>query len=163
MQIDFKHRLEKTHVGTLVQANLVFPDVDNKDFTGGEGKESALSLEILVFATLSSIRALYIHDKNIVGHGNASTLLALVLGHPNTLGCLSSFGFGHDGELGAKEVVQERGFTGRLGAKDRNEVIVEAGWRNMRLLQVVVEVGATACRAVSTGSAGIVVRQRNIG
>jgi hypothetical protein len=35
-EIDLEYSLEQAHVGTLVQTNLVLPEVDNKDF--GRGK-----------------------------------------------------------------------------------------------------------------------------
>jgi hypothetical protein len=31
-QIDLKYRLEEPHVGTLVETDLMLPDVDNKNF-----------------------------------------------------------------------------------------------------------------------------------
>lgn len=46
-QVDLKHRLEQTHVRTLIQTNLVFPKVDNKHLRGCEGEQGRLSLEVL--------------------------------------------------------------------------------------------------------------------
>lgn len=118
----------------------MLPDVDNKDFAGGQSEKRTFSFEILVFATFATIGSLDIHDENIVGHLCAATLLALVLGHPDTFRGLATFRLGHDGEFGAKEVVQEGRFAGRLGAEDGNEVVVEARVGDICDLEVVVEV-----------------------
>ena len=46
-QVDLKHRLEQTHVRTLIQPNLVFPHVDDEHLRRGKGEESRLSLKVL--------------------------------------------------------------------------------------------------------------------
>jgi len=43
---------------------------------------------------------------------------------------LTALLLGHDTELGAKEVVEEGRFSGRLRTKDGYEVVVEAGGDN---------------------------------
>lgn len=126
LQVDLKNGLEKTHVGALVQTNLVFPDVDNQDLAGGQRKESTLALEILVLTALSTIGTLNVHDEDIVGHLGTCTRLSLVLGHPDTLCGLATLGFRHDRELGAEEVVEQSGLSGRLRAEDGDEVVIEA-------------------------------------
>jgi hypothetical protein len=83
----------------------VLPDVDNEDLTGRQGKKRTLSLEILVLTAFAAVGSLNIHDKYVVGHLGAATILALVLGHPDTFCGLAPLRLGHDGELGAKEVV----------------------------------------------------------
>lgn len=142
LQIHFEDSLEQAHVGTLVQTNLVFPDVDNENLAGRKGKERALALKVLVLATLSPIGALDVHDENILGHLGASALSLFVLGHPDALGGLAALGLGHDGELGAEEVVEEGRLAGGLGAEDGDEVVVEAGLGHVRGLQIVVHKGA---------------------
>lgn len=37
-QVDLEHRLQQTHVSTLVQADLVLPHVHNQDLRRGERK-----------------------------------------------------------------------------------------------------------------------------
>ena len=46
-QVNFEYSLEKPHVGSLVQANLVLPDIYNKDFGRGEREKCGFALEIL--------------------------------------------------------------------------------------------------------------------
>lgn len=51
---------------------------------------------------------------------------SLVPRHPYALGSLFPFGFRHDAKFGSEEVVEEGGFTRRLGPEDGYEVVVEA-------------------------------------
>jgi hypothetical protein len=71
-------------------------------------------------------------------HGLEQTLL----GHPYALGGLAALGLGHDGEGGAEEVVEQGGLAGGLGAKDGDEVVVEASVGDVGDLEVVVELVA---------------------
>lgn len=144
LEVDFKDGLQEPHVGTLVQTDLVLPDVDEQDLAGGEGKEGALSLKVLVLAALTTVGTLDVHDEDVVGHLLAGALTALVLGHPDALGGLATLRFGHDSELGAKEIVEEGRLAGGLGAKDGDEVVVEACIGNVRHLEVVGDV-CTVC------------------
>lgn len=140
LQVDFKNRLEEAHICALIQADLVFPDVDNEDLTSRESEESAFALKVLVFTTLTTIGAFHIHDEDVVGHLGAVASFALVLGHPDTLCRLTSFVLGHDGEFGAKEVVEKCRLAGRLRTENRDEVVVETSWRNTSGLEIIVEV-----------------------
>lgn len=152
LQVDFKHCLEQAHVGSLVQANLVFPDVDQENFTSSQGKKGTLSLEILVFSTLSAVGTLDVHDENVICHLGSGTCLALVLGQPDTLGRLTAFRLGHDRECGAEEVVQEGRLSRRLRSKHGDEVVVEACLGNVHGLEIVVEVAAMTARDFALAS-----------
>jgi hypothetical protein len=144
LEVHLKDGLEQPHVGALVQADLMLPDVDEQDFAGSEGEEGALALEFLVLAALAAVGALDIHDENVVGHLDAVALGALVLGHPDTFGGLLALRLGHDGEVGTKEVVEECGLAGRLRTEDGDEVIIESSVGDLLLLEVLVEIGAAA-------------------
>ena len=131
LEVDLKDSLEEAHVGALVQTNLVLPDVDEQDLTGGQGKQGALPLKVLVLAALAAVRTLDVHDKDVVGHLGAGALDTLVLGHPNALCGLLALVLGHDRELGAEEVVEQGRLAGGLGAEDGDKMIIEAGLGDM--------------------------------
>jgi hypothetical protein len=71
LQVDLEDGLEQTHVGTLVQTDLVFPDVDNQDLAGGQREQGTL---------------------DVVCHldGTSLGLVALVLAHPDSFGGLTA-------------------------------------------------------------------------
>jgi hypothetical protein len=106
LQIDFEDGLEQAHVGTLVQSDLVFPDVDDEDLARGKRKEGALAFKVLVLSSLSAVGTLDIHNQDIFRHVGA-TLLPLVLAHPYSLCGLTTLLLGHDAELGTEEVIEE--------------------------------------------------------
>lgn len=139
LQVDFKHCLEQTHVRSLVQTNLVLPDVDNQDLACRKGKQGTLSLKILVLASFAAVGTFNVHDQNVVGQLDRAigSRLLLVLGHPYSLCGLPALGLGHDAELGAKEVVEQGGLSSRLGTEDGDDVVVEAGGGDMALDKVV--------------------------
>ena len=145
LQVDLENGLEKTHVGTLVQTNLVLPDVDDQNLTGGQRKEGTFALKVLVLTTLSTVCTLDVHDEDVLRHWGACACLLLVLGHPDTLGSLATLGFRHDGEVGAKEVVEQGGLSGGLGTKDGDEVVVETRIGDIGYLEIFVDVGAALC------------------
>jgi len=58
---------------------------------------------------------------------------------------LATFGFRHDGEVGAKEVVEQGGLSGGLGAEDGDEVVVETRIGDIGYLEILVDVGAALC------------------
>lgn len=89
LQVDFEDGLQQTHVRTLVQPDLVLPDVDDEDLTRRKRKKSTLALEVLILASLSSIRAFHVHDQNVLRHARA-TRFTLVLAHPYSLCGLSA-------------------------------------------------------------------------
>lgn len=149
MQVDFENGLQETHVGALIQTDLVFPDVDDEDFAGGERKEGTLSLKVLVLSSFATVGTFDIHDENVVGHLFACAFDALVFGHPYALGRLATLRLRHDGELGAEEIVEERRLAGGLGAEDGYEVVVEAGVGDVRHPEVVGDVGTVARRCWS--------------
>lgn len=120
----------------------MLPDVDQQNLAGGQRKERTLPLKVLVLATLSSVGTLDIHDEDVVGHARPGAVGALVLGHPDALCGLLSLGLGHDGELGAEQVVEEGRLARRLGAEDGDQVVVEAGLGDMLALEIFVEAGA---------------------
>src|SRR5436190_19783951 len=95
LKIYFKHRLEQTHVCSLVKADLRLPDVDNEHLAGRQRKERALPLKVLVLATFPSVGPFDIHDKNVVRHPDGAITIALgfalVPGHPYSLGGLPPF------------------------------------------------------------------------
>lgn len=128
LQVDLEDSLEQTHVGTLVQTDLVFPDVDNQNLTGGQGEQGTLALKVLVLSTLAAVSALDVHDQNVVCHldGASFGLVALVLAHPYSFGGLAALRLGHDAKMGAEQVVEQGALSGALAAKDRDEVVVEA-------------------------------------
>jgi hypothetical protein len=146
LHVDFENRLEQAHVCALVQADLVLPDVDEQDFAGGQCKKRALALKVLVFAALATVGALDVHDQDVVGHGGRAPVGlcagALVLGHPYSLGCLAAGRLGHDAELGLEQVVEQGRLAGGLRPEDGDQVVVEAGLGDVRLGEVVIEIGA---------------------
>ena len=84
-EIDLENGLQQAHVGTLVQTDLVLPQVNQKDFGRCQREESRFSFEILerplrniqrrlrgaeittnlVFASLPPVCALHIHDHDV--------------------------------------------------------------------------------------------------
>jgi hypothetical protein len=46
-EVYFEHGLEQAHVGTLVEADLVFPQIDDQNFWGSKGEERRFALKIL--------------------------------------------------------------------------------------------------------------------
>jgi hypothetical protein len=58
---------------------------------------------------------------------------------------LPALRFRHDGEVGAKEVVEQGGLSGGLRAKDGNEVVVETRIGDIGFLEILVDVGAVTC------------------
>ena len=46
-QVNLEHRLKQSHVCALIQADLMFPHVDDEHLRRGEGEKSRLSLKIL--------------------------------------------------------------------------------------------------------------------
>lgn len=46
-KVDLKDRLEQPHVGTLVQSDLVLPDVDDQDFRDGDREQGGFALKVL--------------------------------------------------------------------------------------------------------------------
>jgi hypothetical protein len=145
LQVNLKHRLKKPHIGSLVQPDLVLPDVDDQYLASGQCEEGALALKILVFAALATVGALNIHYQYVIRHLLVRVpSLSLVLGHPDALGGLPAFGLGHDAELGAEEVVEQGGLSGRLRAEDGDEVVVEACLGHVCFLEVCIDVGAAA-------------------
>lgn len=131
MQVHLKDGLEQAHVGTLVQPNLVLPNIHNEDLTRRKGKKCTLALEILVLTSLTTIGTFHIHHEDVVRHpraiGRRGIGLLLVLRQPDTLGCLPALHLGHDGELRAEELVEQSGLSGGLRSKHGDEVVVEAG------------------------------------
>jgi hypothetical protein len=125
LEVDLEYGLEQAHVRALVQTNLVLPDVHNQHLARRQGEQGAFALKILVLTALATVGTLHIHNQNILRHATGA-VHALVLAHPNALGGLATLLFGHDAELGAEKVVEQRGFARRLRAKDGYEVVVEA-------------------------------------
>lgn len=142
LQVDLKNGLEKTHVGTLVQTDLVLPDIDDQNFAGSQRKEGTFALKVLVLTALAAVCTLNVHDEDVLRHRSACARLLLVLGHPDTLSGLATLGFRHDGEVGAKEVVEQGRFSSGLGAKDGDEMVIETGIGDIGYLEVLVDVGA---------------------
>ena len=122
----------------------MFPDVDDQDLAGRQGEEGTLAFEILVLAALATVGSLHIHDQDVVRHlgGTAVGALPLVLGHPYSLGRLAALRLGHDTEFGAEEMVEESRLAGRLGAKNGDQVVIEAGLGDVGPLEVSIEVRA---------------------
>jgi hypothetical protein len=143
LQVHLEHRLQQTHVCALVEADLVLPDVDNQDLAGRKRKQRTLALKVLVLSPLAAVGALDIHDQDVLRHARAA-LGPFVLAHPDALGGLAALLLGHDAELRAKEVVEQRRFARRLRAEDGYEVVVEA--RGDDLLDV--EVGGNVIAAM---------------
>lgn len=125
LQVDLEHSLEQAHIRTLVQADLMLPDIDDQDLARRQSEQGALALKVLVLAALATVGTLNIHDQNVFRHA-PGTIHALVLAHPYALGGLTALLLGHDTKLGAKEVVEERGFSRGLRAEDGYEVVIEA-------------------------------------
>lgn len=144
LQVHLEHSLQETHIRTLIQANLVLPNIDNQDLTRCQGKEGALSFKVLIFASFAAIGALDVHNQDVVGQLDSTVGggFFLVLGHPNSLCGLPTLGLGHDTELGPEEVIQQGRLARGLGAEDGDEVVVEASLRDPGLGEVVVQVGA---------------------
>lgn len=107
----------------------MLPDIYNQHLAGSQGKQSALPLEVLVFPSFSTISTLHIHDQYVVRHvlGICIGPSSLILRHPYSFGSLPPVILRHDAEFGAKKMVQECRFSGRLGSEDGDEVVVETG------------------------------------
>lgn len=128
LQVDFKDGLEKAHVSTIVQSNLVLPQVHDQHLRCRKREQCTLALEILfdcsrelglgyqktrsvkkykgvagstylIFTTLTTIGSFHIHDQD---------LLVLVPAHPNTLCSLLSGRLGHDIKGRSEQPVQQR-------------------------------------------------------
>lgn len=121
----------------------MFPNIDYQNLARRQGKEGALSLKVLVLASLATVGTLDVHYQDIVSQldGAFGASFLLVLGHPYSLGCLPAFRLGHDTELGPEEVVQQGGLARGLGAEHRDEMVIEAGLGDLGLDQVVIEMG----------------------
>ena len=139
LQINLEDGLQESHVGTLIQADLMLPDIDDEDLAGGQGKQRALPFKVLIFAAFPTIRTLHVHHQDVLGHLGA---FLLVLRHPYSLCRLPPFRFGHDTELGSEEVVEKRGLARRLRSKHRDKMIVEAGLGHVCFLEVVIDIRA---------------------
>lgn len=68
LQVDLEDGLEEAHVCALVQADLMLPNVDNQNLTGGQSEEGTLALKVLVFAALAAVGSLNVHDEDVLGH-----------------------------------------------------------------------------------------------
>lgn len=137
-QVDLKHSLQQTHVCALVETDLMLPDVHNEHLTGGKGEQRALPLKVLVFTSLSAIRALDIHDEDVLGHPSLGSLvdISLILAHPDTLGRLSPLILRHDAKAGAKQRIQKCTLSCRLRSKHRDDVVVETLAQDVFLLKI---------------------------
>lgn len=144
LQIDLENGLQKSHVGALVQTDLVLPDVDNQYLTCRQSEQGAFTLKILILASFATISTLDVHDQDILGQLDTATRggFFLILGHPYSFSGLTTLAFAHYTELGAKEIIQQGGFAGGLGTEDGDEVVVEARLSDVCLHEVVVEDGA---------------------
>ena len=151
LQVDLEHGLEQPHVCTLVQADLVLPDVDNQYLARRQRKQSAFALEVLVFSALTTVCALDIHDQYVLGHAPFAAL-ALILAHPYSLCRLAALLLRHNTELGAKEVVEQSGLSSGLRTEDRYEVVVEAGGDDLLQGQVCAHILAAALSTPSPTS-----------
>jgi hypothetical protein len=79
LQVDLKDSLQQSHVGSLVQSNLMFPDVDNEDLTRCKRKERTLALEVLILASLAPVGSLHVHDQDVIRHALRRPSFALPL------------------------------------------------------------------------------------
>lgn len=86
LEVDLEDSLQEAHVGPLVQANLMLPDVYNQYLAGGESEKCALPFEVLILAPFATVGSFDIHDQDVVGHGTP-----FILGHPYSLGGLPTF------------------------------------------------------------------------
>lgn len=133
LEVDLENNLQQTHVCTLIQTDLMFPDVDNQDLASGQGKQSALAFKVLILPSFSTVSALDIHDQDIVCHAlrDPIGIGTLVPRHPDAFRSLLPFRFGHDAKFGAEEMIEKGGFPGRLGSEDGDEMVVEASWADL--------------------------------
>lgn len=106
----------------------MFPNINNKHLTCRQRKQRALPLEILVLSSFPSVSTLHIHDQDVLSHAFRLLIspFPLIFAHPYPLSGLPPLLLGHDAKLGAKEVVEQRGFPRRLRPEDGDEVVVEA-------------------------------------
>lgn len=111
----------------------MFPDVDNQDLARREREEGALALKVLILAPFATVGPFDVHDQDVPSRfvflGGITILdgSLLVLGHPDSLGGLSTVRLGHDPEIGAEEMIEECRFARRLRAEDGDEMVIEAG------------------------------------
>ena len=77
----------------------MLPHVNDENFRAGEGEECALSLKVLILASLSTVGSLYVHNKKWAGGCGPA--------HPYSLGGLLTTRFVHDIEGSAEEAVEE--------------------------------------------------------
>lgn len=147
MQVDLEDRLEQSHIGALVQTHLVLPDVDNEHLTSRKRKESTLALKVLILATFAAVSTFHVHNQDVIRHALAGAFLTLllILLKPDTLRRLPPLQLRHDRELRAEEVVQQGGLSGRLGAEHGDEMVVEAGGRDIFDTEVLGEIRTASC------------------
>lgn len=124
----------------------MLPNVDDEHFAGRQRKECTLPLEVLVLSSFATVRALDVHDQDVVRHPRAfvtlNLALKLVFGQPDSLCSLPSLQLGHDAELGAEKVIKESGLAGGLRTKDGDQVVIETGAGDTFEGQVLGEVRA---------------------
>ncbi len=81
--------------------------------------------------------------------------LPLILGQPYAFCCLSPFTLRHEFKVGPKQVAQERRFASGLRAKHGDQMVVESGLGDFRLLQIHIEIGTgrqlLTCGSIGTG------------
>ena len=143
-EVDLEDGLEEAHVGALVESDLVFPDVDDQDFSDGHGKEGRFAFKVLVLASLAAVGAFDVHDEDV---GIAR------FRHPDALCGLTAFGFRHDVEAGAKQFVEEGTLAGGLGPEYGDDVIVESSVGEVPASHVLVERGGEVLVLVDCGGA----------
>lgn len=107
LQIHLKYCLQQTHVGTLVQTDLMFPDVDDQHLACREGEQGAFPFKVLILASFPAVCPFHVHDKDIIRHARIRIfMLRLVFRHPDALCGLSSLPIGHDRELSSEQMIQ---------------------------------------------------------
>ena len=72
-QINFEHGLQQTHVGSLVETDLVLPNVHDENFGGSQRKQRRLALEVLQQDVRRAL--VYVRDTpNVLARQERATL-----------------------------------------------------------------------------------------
>lgn len=143
LQVDLKHSLQQSHVGSLVQSNLVLPNIDDENLACRERKERTLALKVLILTSLAAVGSLHVHNQDVIRHALrcASLALLLVVRQPDTLGRLPSLQLRHNRELSAKQLVEQCRLSGGLRTEDGDEVVVETSRCDIFERQILGQVG----------------------
>jgi hypothetical protein len=74
LQIHFKHRLQQSHIRSIVESHHIFPDINDDDFSYGQRKQGTAAFEFLLNQGGHNMRNVdpWTHDQpdlhHVLGH-----------------------------------------------------------------------------------------------